>query len=399
MKGASKTLFVALLPALLAISIVTPALAQDQLNLNDGLVNSFFFGGGSNHISLTIPTMNCPAGTCILGAAGASGTGDLNSTGTYSLTSAAVTPVMGGFAGPFSLTVQADGSSIVNQTEPINLNYTSAGGTLTGTITLTTVSPSFLTMHGYQATANGTFAATGGSFAQFFPAGGSVILTLGITNLPLQTFPQTMHAFSPLQIEGGQILATPAGACNGTLSRLKKYENGLPRLAPRGFDDVMASFTQTNNPTQIPCSTSQPCGSMDVSLGSGSFAGDLMVTVQLSGVGTPFQFDRMGFNSDILSGFALQCFAFDSTCSSGIGNARLGGSQQEDGFGRFANTLTTGLSGGSGCSPDGTGCNNLFTFVVSNSNGALQVSDFDPYVAGHIANGACSGFIATPSDQ
>ena len=122
------------------------------------------------------------------------------------------------------------------------------------------------------------------------------------------------------------------------------------------------------------------------------------MTVQLSGVGLPFQFDRMGFNSDINSGFSLECFAFAASCSSGLGGAALGGSMQEDGFGRFAHTLTTGLSGGSGCSPDGTGCKNLFTFVIGNSNGALQLSDFNTYVAGHIANGACSGFIATPRD-
>jgi len=398
-KGATKTLLVLVLPALLAISMVTPAMAQDQLNLGDGIVNSFFFGGGSNHISLTIPTMNCPGGTCVLGQGVASGTGNLNSSGSYSITSPAVTPVMGGFDGPFFLSVQADGSSVVTQTQPMTFSYTSGQGTLTGSLTLTAVSPSFLTMHGYWATATGTLSGIGGSFAQFFPTGGgSVTMSFGIVGLPLQTFPQTMHAFSPLQIENGQIIPTPAAGC-GTLSRLQRYENHLPRIAPRGFDDLMVGFTQTNNPTQIPCSPSQSCGTLDVAEGSGGFAGDLVVTVQLSGVGTPFQFDRMGFNSDINSGFSLQCFAFDSNCTSGIGNARLGGSMQEDGFGRFAHTLTTGLSGGSGCSPDGTGCKNLFTFVIGNSNGALQVSDFDAYVAGHIANGACSGFIATPRDQ
>jgi len=397
-KGAIRILIVALSAALLAISMVTPALAQDQLNLGDGIANSFFFGGGSNHIALTMPNMNCSGGTCTLAVGVANGTGNLNSSGSYSITAPAVTPVMGGFDGPFFLTVQADGSSVVTQTQPMTFSYNSAQGTLTGSLTLTTVSPSFLTSHGYWATATGSLAVTGGSFASFFPAGGSATFSFGVIDLPLQTFPMTMHAFSPLQIENGQIIPTPVSGC-GTLARLKRYENGLPRLAPRGLDDLMAGFTQTNNPTQIPCSPSQPCGSMDVSLGSDGFAGDLVVTVQLSGVGTPFQFDRMGFNSDIHGGFSLQCFAFASNCASGIGNARLGGSMQEDGFGRFANTLTTGLSGGSGCSPDGTGCKNLFTFVVGNSNGALQLSDFDAYVAGHIANGACSGFIATPRDQ
>ena len=397
MNKAIRTVCLVSLFAFLAISMATSALAQDQLNLNDGGLNSFLFGGGSNHISLTMPTMNCSGGTCALAVATANGTGELSSNGNYSITAPGTIPVSGGFAGPFFLTVQADGSSVVTQTDPMTLNYTSAGGTLTGLINLSSVSPSHLTSHGYQATATGTFSATGGSFAQFFPFGGNVTLTLGITNLPLQTFPITMHAFSPLQIENGTIVPSTQGAC-GTLSRLKGYENGLPRIAPRHLDDLLASFTQTNNPSQIPCSPSEACGSLDVSLGSGSFSGDLVVTVQLSGVGAPFQFDRMGFNSDLSSGFALQCFAFASNCGSGVGGASLGGSMQEDGFGRFQNTLSTGLHGGSGCSPDGTGCQNLFTFVVSNSNGALQLSDFDGYVAGHIANGSCSGFIATPSD-
>lgn len=374
----------------------SPAVAQNQLNLNDGGVNSFLFGGGSNQISLTMPNLNCSGGTCILAAGNANGTGDMNSSGTYSVTAQAITPVMGGFAGPFFLTVQANGSSVVTQVAPITLSYTSTGGTLTGSLNLTSVSPSTLTNHGYQATATGTLTATGGSFAQYFPFGGNVTITLGITNLPLQLFPRTMHAFSPMQFESGTIIPSSEGSC-GTLQQLKRYENGLPRLAPR-LNDLNAAFTQTNNPSQIPCSSSEPCGSLDVALGTGSFAGDLMVTVQLSGPGADFQFDRMGFNSDLNSGFSLECFAFASNCNSGLSGATLGGSMQEDGFGRFANTLFTGLNGGSGCSPDGTGCQNLFTFVIGNSNGALQLSDFDAYVAGHIANGSCSGYIATPSN-
>ena len=159
-------------------------------------------------------------------------------------------------------------------------------------------------------------------------------------------------------------------------------------------DDLIGSFTQTNN-QQIPCSASTPCGSMDVALGTGGFAGDLVVTVQLSGVGQPFQFDRMGFNSDISSGLFLDCFNFGASCTSGVGGASLQGAKREDGFGVFQHTLYTGLNGGSGCSPDGTGCQNLFTFVLGDSNGPLQLSDFNAFVAGHLANGACSGFIAT----
>lgn len=389
MKYPNRFSFVVLLFALVAIG-VTSAVAQNQLNLNDGTDNSFFFGGGSNHISLTMPTMNCGGGSCYLANATANGTGELASNGNYSITAPATTPVMGGFAGPFYLTVEPSGTSIVTQTAPITFNYNSTAGTLTGLITFTSASPTT----GGISTLLGTLQVTGGTFAQFFPNGGNITISMGVI-LPLQIFPITAHAFSAMEFQHGTIV--PAAAC-GTLQRLKRYEEGLPRIAPRGFNDLNASFSQTNNPSQIPCTATSPCGSIDVALGTGSFDGDLVVTVGLSGPGTDFQFDRMGFNSDLNSGFSLTCFAFGSNCASGVGGATLGGAKQEDGFGSFANTLYTGLNGGSGCSSDGTGCQNLFTFVIANSNGPLQLSDFDTYVAGHIANGSCSGYIATPTD-
>jgi hypothetical protein len=318
----------------------------------------------------------------------------LSSSGNYSISAPATIPVQGGFAGPFSLTVQADGSSAVNQTAPITFNYTSPQGTLTGLMTFTTVTPTV----GFISTMAGSFTATGGTFAQFFPFGGTVSLSLGITGLPLQKFPMVPHAFSPLEIQGGTIVAN--ATCQQTRPlRLQRYNEGLPSYVPRSVNDLVASFVQTNNPTQIPCSTVNPCGTVDVALGSGDFAGDLIVTVQLTGAGSTFQFDRFGFNSDINNGFFLSCFNFGSGCASGVGGASLGGPQQEDGFGIFANTLFTGLNGGSGCAPDGTGCQTLFTAVVGNSNGPLGLSDFDAFVAGHVANGACSGYIATPADM
>ena len=61
----------------------------------------------------------------------------------------------------------------------------------------------------------------------------------------------------------------------------------------------------------------------------GRISNDLMVTVQLSGIGGAFQFDRMGFNSDINSGFALDCFNFEAPCSSPCWRASLGRAEQE----------------------------------------------------------------------
>lgn len=372
--------------SVLLVGTCSMLLAQDQITLNDGLANSFFFGGGSNQIRMTLPTMNCSAGTCVLAAAGATGTGDLAGSGTYSITAPGTIPVQGGFAGPFSLTVQADGSSVVVQTAPITFTYTSSQGTLTALLTFTTVSKTT----GFNSTMMGTLQATGGTFAQFFPSGGAISVDLGLPQFPLQNFPMVQHVFDQVEFQSGTVIAN--ASCQAP-AQLRRYDQGLPRVFS---PDFAAFFSQTNNPSQIPCTTTSPCGSIDVAQGSGSFNGDLVVTVQLSGSAQPFQIDRMGFSSDIHSGFSLACFNFGSDCSAGIGGASLGGAMNEDGFGRFQNTLYTGLNGGSGCSPDGTGCQNLFTFVIGNSNGPLQTSDFTSYVAAHVANGVCSGYIATP---
>jgi hypothetical protein len=385
MQSAAKAAVVVSLLAFLVLGAVTPALAQDQLNLNDGTTNFFFNGAGTTHISLTIPAFSCSGGNCYLAQSTASGTGNLQSSGTYAIWSTSNSP--------FYLTVGAGGNSTVTQTSQIQFSYNSTGGTLTGLLNLDSISA---TNNGH-STVLGTLQVTGGTFAQYFPNGGNVNITLGVT-FPLQIL-WKVHGFATAEVASGTIV--PATAC-GSLLELKRNqtgawrnETGLPRVYA---NDLNAFFTQTNNPTQIPCSGSEPCGSIDVALGTGSFSGDLVVTVQLGGTGEGLQFDRMGFNSDIQSGLFLDCFNFSSSCTSGVGGATLGGAKQEDGFGSFQNTLYTGLNGGSGCSPDGTGCKNLFTFVIGDSNGPLQLSDFNSYVAGHVANGVCSGFIATPSN-
>lgn len=389
----TKTLVVVSLVSLLALGVAIPALAQNQINLNDGIDGVHFNGAGNPMVSMLIPAPYCSGGTCYVANGTASATGDLAGNGTYTVTSPATTPGVGGFVGPFSLTVQPDGSSVVNQTEQMVFTYTSTEGTLTGNLSFTTVSA---TNSHLQSTMVGTLIVTGGSFAPYFPNGANVNITWYLT-FPLQTLWQ-IHGFSTAEFGVGTIIPAQPGSCQPLSQRLRRYENGLPRVAAYTPSDLIASFTQTNNPSQIPCTASDPCGSMDVALGSGGYSGDLMVTVQLGGPGQDFQADRLGFNSDIGSGFALDCFNFGNGCSSGVGGATLGGAKQEDGFGTFQHTLYTGLNGGSGCAPDGTGCKNLFTFVVGNSNGPLQVSDFNAYVAAHIANGSCSGYIATPSN-
>ncbi len=387
MKNITKPLLVISLLAFLALGAVTPGLAQDQLNLADGLNSVHFNGAGSTHISMLIPAPYCSGGTCILAQGAANGTGNLQSSGTYTVSSPATGCDPSGCPGPFYLTVNADGSSTVTQTEQIAFSYTSQEGTLTGLLDLTSVSA---TNNNLKSTMVGTLTVNGGTFAQYFPNGGNVNITLGLT-FPLQIL-WKFHGFSGSEFYSGTII--PTQACQSLQSGERRYEAGLPRVTAFYANDLIAYFTQTNN-SGIPCSAADPCGSMDVALGTGSFSGDLVVTVQLAGPGQDFQFDRIGFNSDINSGLFLDCFNFGASCTSGVGKASLGGAKQEDGFGSFQNTLYTGLNGGSGCSPDGTGCQNLFTFVLGDSKGPLQLSDINAFVAGHVANGACSGYIAT----
>ena len=170
----------------------------------------------------------------------------------------------------------------------------------------------------------GTLVVTGGSFAQYFPYGGAVTINWGAT-FPLQILWQ-LHGFATSEFNTGTI--DPAAACGALSSPAGgvKHESGLPRVAGIDPNDLIGSFTQTNN-QQIPCSAATPCGSMDVALGTGGFDGDLVVTVQLSGAGQPFQFDRMGFNSNVSSGLFLDCFAFGGSCTSGVGGATLGAIQ------------------------------------------------------------------------
>ena len=120
------------------LSGTSSLVAQDQLNLHDAGLNNLFTGGSSQlnprQINLTMETQNCPGQLCVFGLSTATGTGHLQSSGNYTITTPKGAPVMGGFAGPFFLTVQSDGHSIVTQTAPITFSYTSTQGTLTGSL-------------------------------------------------------------------------------------------------------------------------------------------------------------------------------------------------------------------------------------------------------------------------
>ncbi len=159
-----------------------------------------------------------------------------------------------------------------------------------------------------------------------------------------------------------------------------------------GTASADAVFTQSNT-NLIPCSISNPCGTVSASQGTGVFAGDLIITVQLSGPAGDFQLDRFGFDSDLP--LTLECFAFTSYCTMGQFNgASLGDGKQFDGFGWFDYDLETGLHGGSDC------CKTLFTFAIGETGGGtLTLADLGDDFAGHAANPSASGFIATEGGQ
>jgi hypothetical protein len=207
MKAPTLSFLLPLLAILLTLGLVTPALAQDQINLNDGIINFHFNGAGTTKITMLIPAQYCSGGTCQLANGTASGTGDLQSSGTYIVSAPATNcDSNGNCDGPFYLTVNADGSSTVTQTEPIQFTYTSQQGTLTGLLEFSTVSA---TNSHLQSTMLGTLTVTGGTFASYFPAGGNVNIVLGLT-FPLQIL-WKVHGFSAAEFLNGTI--SPTAVC------------------------------------------------------------------------------------------------------------------------------------------------------------------------------------------
>ena len=184
--------------ALLTLGSMVPVFAQDQLNLGDGLNNFHFNGAGTTHISMLIPANYCSGGTCIMQQGSANGTGNLQSSGTYTVSTPSNSP--------FYLTVHADGSSTVTQTSQLQFSYTSQQGTLTGLLAFTSVSA---TNDQLLSTMVGTLTPTGGTFAQFFPAGGNVTITLGLS-FKLQDL-WKIHGFAAAEFRSGTIV--PSTAC------------------------------------------------------------------------------------------------------------------------------------------------------------------------------------------
>jgi hypothetical protein len=160
----------ACLVTFLLLSLAIPACAQDELDLGGSLINFHFQGIGGNQIEVVIPSQYCTGSTCNLATGNAMGTGDLQSSGSYTVSSAS--------NAPFYLTANSDGTFAVTQTSEIQLDYTSPQGTLTGLFQLTSIAA---TDQNGESTVVGVFTATSGTFAQYFPNGGDLAVELGLT--------------------------------------------------------------------------------------------------------------------------------------------------------------------------------------------------------------------------
>ena len=174
--------------------------AQDQINLGDGLVNAHFNGNTTPIISLLIPSINCNGTVCYLANGSASGTGHLQSSGSYTVFSPS--------SAPFYLTHQQDGSFRITQTASIYFNYSSQRGTLGGNLYFASISSTDTHLI---STMVGTLTSATGSFARYFQDGGAVTVAVGLT-FPLQDL-YTVNGFSAVEFQNGTI--TPSRHCGG----------------------------------------------------------------------------------------------------------------------------------------------------------------------------------------
>lgn len=194
------------LPALFCVILVLlfgmtlTLAAQDQINLGDGIVNAHFNGNETAIVSLLIPTINCNGTVCFLANGSASGTGHLQSNGTYTVYSPS--------SAPFYLTHQSDDSFKITQTSTIYFNYTSQKGNLTANLYFSSISKSNAQLI---STMTGTLTSATGSFARYFSDGGNVTIAVGLT-FPLQTL-YTVNGFTAVEFQNGTI--TPAKHCGG----------------------------------------------------------------------------------------------------------------------------------------------------------------------------------------
>jgi len=185
---------------ILLFGMTMTLVAQDQINLGDGLVNAHFNGNTTAVVSLLIPSINCNGTVCYLANGSATGTGRLQSSGSYTVYSPS--------SAPFFLTHQLDDSFKITQTSAIYFTYSSQRGTLGGNLYFASISA---TNSQLISTMVGTLTSATGSFARYFPDGGTVNISVGLT-FPLQAL-YTVNGFSAVEFQNGTI--KPASHCGG----------------------------------------------------------------------------------------------------------------------------------------------------------------------------------------
>jgi hypothetical protein len=201
MKNTRLAMFLtALVVALLTmnISLFANNHNNDSIILGDGLINTHFNGNATAVLPFLIPSIYCNGGYCYLANGSASGTGHLQSNGTYQIYSAS--------SAPFFVTHQADGTFRVTQTSTMFFNYTSQQGTLTGTIAFGSIAP---TSNQLIYTITATLTNPGGCFGRYFPDGGKVSITMEVT-FPLTSL-TTVNGFAAAEFQNGTV--TPASHC------------------------------------------------------------------------------------------------------------------------------------------------------------------------------------------
>jgi hypothetical protein len=184
--------------AVLALGSLSPLSAQTQLNLGDGMFNAHFNGNVNPVLTTLIPSIYCNGGPCYMANGSASGTGQMQSNGSYSVYSAS--------NAPFDLSHNADDSFTITQSNPIYLAYSSSQGTLSGQLWLKSISK---TDNHLQSTMTGVLTSPTGTFAPYFTNGANITFTVGLT-FPLQVLWQ-VHGFTAVELQNGAI--TAAGSC------------------------------------------------------------------------------------------------------------------------------------------------------------------------------------------
>jgi hypothetical protein len=177
--------------AAIALAIAAPPLcAQNQIVLGDSTQEFQLQAVSSSTLQLNLG--NCPAGQCVLGSGGAYGDGVFaSSNGTYALTTSSSNHIT------LEVTSDDSGSSFaVSQSEPLQLQYSSPQGTLSGTLSLASLDQG---NDSTTASLSGELEITGGSLA------GGLASSSGSANLLIPVGPSladvlAQHTATTVQI-------------------------------------------------------------------------------------------------------------------------------------------------------------------------------------------------------